>query len=369
MIALYGLLILLGVILAVTLFNALTAPLVCRGPKPPRPTFVSLLVPCRNEESNIANCLSHLLQQDHPRFEVLVLDDGSTDNTAAIVRSFAGRDQRVRLISGEPLPNGWTGKNWACHQLSRQAGGEFFVFTDADNFYAPDALSRTIGWMEAYDLDLFSAFPQQITVTWSEKWLVTFFDLTVYALLPLWLTYRSSFPSLSAANGQWLAMRKYAYDRIGGHAAVRQDVVEDVELARRCKRLGLRMLTASGRDAVKGRMYRSFAQVWNGFAKNAYGLTGFHPLPFLIFLLLLFSLCILPYGLIFVAAVRTPALFLVAANVLIRGVVAVKFKQPAVHSIVFHPLAMALALALAVYSMISYYHKGVVWKGRRIKWS
>lgn len=369
MIALYVLLILLGVILAVTVFNALTAPLVCRGPKPQRPSFVSLLVPCRNEEDNIATCLSHLLQQDHPHFEVLVLDDGSTDNTAAIVQSFAVQDERVRLISGEPLPNGWTGKNWACHQLSRQAVGEFLIFTDADNFYSADAVSRTIGWMMAHELDLFSAFPQQITVTWSEKWLVTFFDLTVYALLPLWLTYRSSFPSLSAANGQWLAMRKCAYERLGGHEAVRQHVVEDVELARRCKRHGLRMLTASGRDAVKGRMYRSLAEVWNGFAKNAYGLTGFHPLPFLIFLLLLFLLTVLPYGLIFVAAVRIPALFMVAANVLIRGVAAVKFKQPFGHSTVFHPLAMVLVLALAVYSMVSYYHHGVVWKGRRIKWS
>jgi chlorobactene glucosyltransferase len=369
MIALYVLLAILGLVLSVTLFNVLTAPLVSRGPKPLNTYFVSLLIPCRNEANNIATCVSHLLQQDYSRFEVLVLDDQSDDDTAAIVRSFAKQDGRVRLLKGQSLPDGWTGKNWACHQLSRQATGEFLIFTDADNFFSTDAVSKTVGWMEAYQLDLFSAFPQQITATWSEKWVVSFFDLTVYALLPLWLTYRSSFPSLAAANGQWLAIRKGAYERLGGHEAVRQQVVEDVELARRSKQLGMSILTASGRDAVQGRMYRSLHEVWSGFAKNAFGLMGFRPLPFMIFLLLLFLLCILPYGLVFVATVRTLALVMVAMNVLIRGLVALKFKQPVWHSMVFHPLAIVLVLALAIHSMISFYHDGVVWKGRRIKWS
>jgi chlorobactene glucosyltransferase len=223
--------------------------------------------------------------------------------------------------------------------------------------------------MQAYRLDLFSAFPQQVTVTWSEKWIVHFFDLTVYALLPLWLTYRAPFSSLSAANGQWLAIRRSAYDQIGGHAAVRREVVEDVELARRSKQLGLTMLTASGRDAVKGRMYRSFAQVWQGFAKNAFGLMQFRPFSFIFFLLILVLLCLLPYALLFHEPVRQLALLMVGANMLIRGLVAVKFRQPFWHSVIFHPLAIMLVIALGIYSMISYYSNGVVWKGRRIRWS
>ncbi|HNW60183.1 MAG TPA: glycosyltransferase family 2 protein [bacterium] len=363
-IALY---LLLGMIFLVSLFNTLTAPLVRNGPQPRRTPRVSLLVPARDEERTIARSLESLRGQEYPDLEIIVLDDHSRDRTAAMVRDQAALDPRIRLLQGEALPPGWTGKNWACHQLSRAASGEILLFTDADNFHAPFAVARSVGWIEKLDLDLFSAFPQQITMSWAEKLVVPIFDLFVYSLLPLWLTLYSHFPSLSAANGQWLAFTRRGYAQSGGHAAVRSHIVEDTALSRRAKQLGLRTLTASGRDAVFGRMYTSPAEVGLGFAKNAFGLMNFKAIPYFLFMGLLFFIFVLPYLLLLFPTLRMWALPAVGVNILLRLLVAVRFGQPLVYSVILHPLSI-LATILVGLASFYYYLKGdISWKGRAVR--
>ena len=205
--------IVLGVLLLnllVTLVNALSAPLVANGPMPEEFPRVSVLVPARNEQENIRTCLRALQTQDYPDFDITVLDDQSSDATAEIVRQLADEDPRIHLITGTPLPAGWTGKNWACHQLSKETEADILLFTDADNWMSVDAIRKTVGWMQRLNLGLFSCFPQQITGTLGEKLVVPVFDLFVYSYLPLWLTYKTRFPSLAAANGQWIAFTKKA---------------------------------------------------------------------------------------------------------------------------------------------------------------
>ncbi|NIS38778.1 glycosyltransferase, partial [Candidatus Saccharibacteria bacterium] len=207
---------------------------------------MSLLIPARDEAHNIDRCLTDLIGQDYPDYEIIVLDDHSKDNTADIVRGYANQYHHVKLLAGKSLPSGWTGKNWACQQLSEAAGGGFFIFTDADNRYATNAIKNTMGWMQKLNLGFLSAFPQQFTGTLMEKLVIPVIDIFVYGTLPLWMTYYLRSPLFAAANGQWLAFTREAYHRIGGHQGVRNQVVEDVEISRLVKRSGIKMLTTAG---------------------------------------------------------------------------------------------------------------------------
>jgi len=366
MIILYISIAFLGVIFIVTLINALTAPLVSHGPHPESTPLVSVLIPARNEAATLAQTLSTLIRQTYDPVEILVLDDHSTDDTALIVRNFAERDNRIRLLHGEALPQGWTGKNWACHQLSQQAKGDIYIFTDADNFYSPDAVEKTVGWMRKLNLTLFSAFPQQITETPAEKLVVPVFDTFVYSFLPLWLTYYAPFPSMAAANGQWLAMTREGYQRIGGHDAVRHHIVEDTELARLTKKQKERIITASGRGAVWGRMYSSWRQVYEGFSKNAFGLMGYNAVAFFILISLLFAMYILPYLMLPFQRFFLPAMAAILLGMSIRLIMAIKYKQPLLVSTLLNPVSIGATLIIAINSFKRYLKGSVTWKDRDI---
>ncbi len=354
----------LFVLLAVTVFNVLTAPMVKNGPLPLKHPLVSVLIPARNEAARIGRALQTLKEQTYHPLEILVLDDGSTDGTGAVVDRFAAADPRIRGIVGEPPPPGWTGKNWACHCLSLEARGEFLIFTDADNFFNADAVAKTVGLLQKYRAALISAFPQQITFSFAEKLAVPVFDFFVYSLLPLWATYYIPFPSLAAANGQWLAFSRQGYDRIGGHDAVKSQIVEDTELARLAKRKGEKTLTAAGRDAVFGRMYSGGIEVFWGFSKNAFGLMGYRTLPFFIFIFMLFCMFILPYFLLPFPSFCRSALSAVLLGSAARLAAAVKFSQPIIVGTLLNPLSFAYVIA--VNSFLCNRRGYIMWKNRRV---
>jgi len=351
----------------ITLFNVLTAPMLKYAPARKIAPRVSVLVPARNEEKNIDACLEGLIEQDYPNLEIFVLNDDSADDTAAIVRQFSARDQRVQLIDGAPLPAGWLGKNWACHQLSEQATGEIFIFTDADNRYSPQAVAHTIGWMQKYDLGLLSAFCHQITETLPEKLAVPVVNMFVYSYLPLWLTYYGKGASLAAANGQWLAFTRAAYAKIGGHRAVCHHVVEDVELSRLAKRHGEKILAASARDEVFSRMYHSSREVWEGYSKNLFGLMNFKAVPFFITLVLLFFIHVAPYILVWFKPLTMLALSTIAMNVLIRFLLAIKFAQPVFTSTLLHPVSILYIILIGFNSYRCYKTGSLKWKGRAVQ--
>lgn len=362
----YAIHIILTVILIVTVANAITAPMIKKGPKPLSKPLVSVLIPARNEAHNISNALSTLIAQSYENVEIFVLDDHSIDDTAEVVRSFQQKDDRIQIIAGRELPSGWTGKNWACFQLSQQAKGDYLLFTDADNFFSNDAVEKTIGWMQKLNLSLFSAFPQQITKTLAEKLVVPVFDTFVYSLLPLWLTYYVKFPSLAAANGQWIAFTREGYKRIGGHEAVKNQIVEDTELARLAKKRGEKVITASGRDAVMGRMYDSWRGVWNGFSKNAFGLMGYKTVPFLMFEITFFALYILPWFVIWFEPLRIAAAGAIIRGMVIRLIMALKYKQPIVVSTLLNPISTGATLLVGINSFYRYVRGSIRWKDREI---
>jgi chlorobactene glucosyltransferase len=256
------------VILAITILNILSFPHLGDAPPPRHTLSVSVLIPARDEAAVIGQTMQHLRNQDYPNYEVIVLDDRSTDGTAEIVRAVAEGDPRIRVIPGDLLPAGWLGKNWACHQLSQAATGEVLIFTDADVIWTPRAISRVVGEMQKRHADLQTVWPTQITETWSERLVVPLMAFVIVGYLPLLLVHHSPWPVFAAAMGQCLAFKRDAYRAIGGHQAVRGNVLDDVTLAKRIKAEGLNLRVADGDQVILCRMYRQWTEVRDGFAKN-----------------------------------------------------------------------------------------------------
>jgi chlorobactene glucosyltransferase len=169
---------------------------------PEKKPYLSVLIPARNEETNIARCVHSLLVQDYPNFEILVLDDQSDDATPEILCRLAAHEPRLTALAGQALPEGWIGKNWACHQLARQARGELLLFTDADTVYQPNALSALVAAVFGEQADVLTGFPDQVMQTWGERLTVPFFSWAFLTFTPLALAYRLRLPSLSSGVGQ-----------------------------------------------------------------------------------------------------------------------------------------------------------------------
>ena len=225
--------------------------------------LVSVIVPARNEEASLGLCLESLLAQTGVSFEVIVVDDGSTDRTREIGQSFP----EVRVVDAGPLPPGWTGKNNAVTAGARAAGGEWLLFTDADTVHKPGSLARALAEAEKNDAALLSYSPEQeVRGFWEQAVMpVIFAELAV--------TYRSSLVSdpaspAAAANGQYILVTRDAYQAVSGHTAVATNLLEDVALARAVKEAGRKIFFRYGGDAVRTHMYRSFAQLREGWTKN-----------------------------------------------------------------------------------------------------
>jgi cellulose synthase/poly-beta-1,6-N-acetylglucosamine synthase-like glycosyltransferase len=226
---------------------------------------VSVIVPARNEEACLGPCLQSLATQAGVTLEIIVVDDHSTDRTREIALSFS--NQQVRVIEAAPLPPGWTGKNNAVTAGSRAARGEWLLFTDADTIHLPGSLALSLEEAKRHDASLLSYSPEQIVKSFWEKAIMP----VIFAELAA--SYRPSQVSdpnspAAAANGQYILITREAYDAVGGHAAVAANLLEDVALARAVKQSGRKIFFRYAADAVQTRMYRSFAQLREGWTKN-----------------------------------------------------------------------------------------------------
>jgi hypothetical protein len=259
-------------------FNA-RALLVPPADPPPTAGRVSVLLPVRDEAARVEPCLRALLEQERaPGLEVVVLDDGSTDGTADVVRRVAGGDSRLRLVPGAPLPAGWLGKPHACAQAAAAADprASVLVFVDADVVLEPTAVAATVALLRGRGLDLVSPYPRQEAVTVAERLVQPLLQWSWLTFLPLGPAERSRRPSLAAANGQLLAVTASAYRRSGGHAApaVRAAVVEDVALLRTLKASGGRGVVADGTAIATTRMYDGWASLRDGYTKSLHAAFG-----------------------------------------------------------------------------------------------
>jgi hypothetical protein len=260
---------------ALTVHSVLNARLLRRpaaAPPPPR-SRVSVLLPVRDEVDRVGRCLESLLAQTAD-VEIVVVDDGSTDGTADVVRRIGG--DRVRLVPGGSPPPGWLGKPHACALAAAHAdrAAEYLVFVDADVELAPHAVAACVDLLDRHGLDLVSPYPRQVAVTPAERLVQPLLQWSWLTFLPLRAAERSPRPSLSAAGGQFLAVRRDSYDRAGGHAAVSGEVLEDLALLRAVKRTGGRGVVVDGTTLATCRMYTSAAELAAGYEKSLWAAFG-----------------------------------------------------------------------------------------------
>jgi chlorobactene glucosyltransferase len=252
----------------ITIVSTVTFPRLRAASASDHQPQVSILIPARNEAAVIGQTVRRLLAQTYPHFEIIILDDNSTDNTAAIAHAAGNDDPRLKILPGSPLPSGWLGKNWACHQLAQAASSEWLIFTDADVIWSPGALAALLAKIQHTQADLLTIWPTQHTVTWGERLVVPLMALVIIGYLPLPLVHHTPWSPFAAANGQLLAFRRKAYQAVGGHLAVRGEIVEDIILARLVKKQRLRLRMADGADVISCRMYQNWPEVRDGYAKN-----------------------------------------------------------------------------------------------------
>jgi chlorobactene glucosyltransferase len=341
-------------------YNARTAPRLedheAAGRAGPYPR-VSLLIPARDEEANLEALMPMLARLEWPDLEILILDDESRDATARIAGS-----GRARVLAGRPLPPGWLGKNWACRQLAGQATGDILLFCDADVRPAPGAIAATVGCLRAYGADAVTGLPRQLMGTWSEKAVLpVLLGLPLLGFLPLAQVPRLKSPAVSIGCGQWFAFTRSAYARLGGHAAVRREVVEDLALGRRVKEKGLVLAAALSHRLVATRMYAGFPSLWRGFSKNLIALTGTGfarpPLVLGAFVLANLAPWILPWS-------GARAWFLPLALWLAARWIAARINREPASAWLWSPVGAAVIPALAAHSWWLHRRRAAVWKGR-----
>jgi hypothetical protein len=346
---------------------AVNVTLLRRPPADPPPVRrpVTVVVPARDEEGQIGGCLAALLdQRGVPALRVVVVDDGSTDGTAAAVEAVT--DPRVRLVRADPPPAGWLGKPHACASGAAAAAGDdgVLVFVDADVRLFPDGIAGAVAVLERHGLDLVSPWPRQLTGGAAERLVQPLQQWLWTTLLPLRLAERSPRPSLAAANGQFLVVRRAAYERAGGHGAVRADVIEDVALLRAVKSAGGRGVVMDGSTLAVCRMYDGWPALRDGYAKSLWSAVGGSPAAGLAASAVLTAVWVLPA----LAALRGSRAGAVgyAAGVAGRAVTASRTGGRMWPDSLAHPLSVLLLDLLMVRSVAGRWRGTLHWRGRPI---
>lgn len=269
-------------------------PEMLTDPEGPSP-LVSIIIPARNEQHNLLACLHGVLTQRGPRIQVVIVDDNSEDKTLEIARAIAKKDSRVLLLQSAQLPAGWIGKTYALHQGVGVSTGEWLLFIDADVRVSPYAVGKAVAFATAHSIDLLSLSPlQRAEGFWERLLQPVVFDLLNEKYDPRAVNNPNS--PAAAANGQFIMVRRPAYFQIGGHEAVRNQVLEDVALARRAKQAGLRIYFANTRSLAEARMYRGLVEIWEGWTKNLFPLLNSRHSAVLGTVLGQLFLWVLPFG-------------------------------------------------------------------------
>ena len=345
-------------------------------PGPPRERLpsLSIVVPARDEERSIERCVRSLLAQTYLEdFEVIVIDDRSTDATTAILARIALEDSRLLIVRGEPMPDGWVGKPWALAQAQKHARGDWLLFTDADSYHEPVASATTLWYATHFGADALSlATHQELETFWERASVPAILGTLVYVSGPFGDINDPARPAKAIANGQYILVSRAAYDALGGHESLSGEIVEDVAFSRRLKEDGrFRYVLAGGHELASVRMYRSLPEIWNGFTKNIYFGAGGDLRALAIAVVFLLSTSALPLGLFAVnVAKRRKALALESCATLVAIVASQAFgMRKAGFARRLAPLQFVGTMLFAAISLNSTFAvlsgRGVIWRGRR----
>lgn len=265
---------------------------------------ISVIVPVRNEETKVARCLESLAKQDYPEFEIVVIDDKSTDSSGQIIADLAERYPGIKVVQGRESRPGWLGKCNALHHGSPQAKGEWLVFSDADTFHHPNSLRDAVGAAIQYKVDMISFMPVQELYSFGER-------IVMPTLLGSFLmgdptnSINDPKSSRSYAYGQYIMVRRSTYDAIGGHESVKDQILDDISIGRVTKEQGFSVTACDGRPLYTVRMYTNFSELWSGWTKNAFALINCNLLS-LICIVVLLNLCLTGPFVTFALAVLAP---------------------------------------------------------------
>ena len=334
---------------------------------------VSIVIPARNESRTIATVVRSITASTYQPFDLIVVDDRSTDDTASIVEGLAAADGRVRLLHGAPLPEGWYGKPWACVQGAHAATGALLLFTDADTRHEPELLGRAVAALGREGADLVTVAPHQLCITFWERVIMP----QIWLLLGLRYhprrVNRARRERDVIANGQFILTTRQAYEAVGTHAAVRHEVAEDLALAQAYLRAGRRIHFAFAERLMQTRMYDGLAPLIEGWSKNMYlgGRLSFPHNPALralvpLMLVLALAFWLLPPAALVLGAlgagpdrVTAPALVAVGFSILFWALMSRSMQIPAWYGALY-PLGAGMAMYIALRS---------IWRGgRRVEW-
>ena len=336
------------------------------------PPLVSILIPARNEEKNIQRCLKAFLKQDYPNYEIIVLDDNSTDDTYNIVKKLSEKNKNIKIYKGKRLPAGWLGKNFACHQLSRYAKGEYLIFTDADTYHLPNSISCSLAALINNNLDALCPIPREIMVTIHERMVIPFMNFAFLLFMPFALIKKSKNPLFATGVGQYFIFKRETYFGIGGHAAVKGKILEDVHIAKKTKEMGYKYMIFDGSKIVSCRMYKNFKEVFLGYSKflfsafdyNAFMMTiaiGFFALFFLL------PYIFLPAGLFLYHWPReiiSSIIVQISIISIIKIINALRLKERILDFLLV-PVSIIYIIIIAINSYFqSKFGVGIYWKGR-----
>ncbi|GHV94741.1 glycosyl hydrolase [Spirochaetia bacterium] len=260
--------------------------------------LVSVLIPARNEEKNIERCLNSLRNQMYKNFEILVINDNSTDNTGGILSRIAVADSRVRVFNGSPLPDDWYGKPFALHQLSQHAKGEILLFTDADTVHSPASISWAVTNLHGLKADMISGYIGQIFLKFGEVVTVPLMFFLTGFVIPLFVNRFSRLSCFSAAIGQYIAIRREVFDAIGGCESFKKKTSEDIYMARYVKRMGYSTRFLNITEHVKCRMYKGYRSAVEGIGKNIFDFLGKKTLVIFLMAIAVFFFLFFPFPLL-----------------------------------------------------------------------
>ena len=345
-------------LLSMAIFNAIT--IVRPRAQGSQNLSFSILVPCRNEAENVSELVSTLGALDHPRYEVIFIDDNSTDGTGDSLRQSIVNRPNMKVISAAPLSDGWMGKPWALSQGLSHATHEYIVTVDADVRLAPDALSAMDSVLQRTGSDFLSPYPSQSAVTMSERLVQPLLQWTWMTTVPLRLAMQSSRTSLAVANGQFLIVKKSALIAVGGFAAIQSSVLDDIDLARVLIHGGFRGGVCDGSKIASTRMYSSFSEIRAGYGKSmSTGFGGIFGSLALVFVMAVSG--ILPFiGSIAGSPIATASLLMVIAS---RIISAISSRSLLIDALL-HPISALFFIYLLIYS--NFFHSKIMWKGRSI---
>jgi chlorobactene glucosyltransferase len=341
--------------------------------KVPQPApLISVLVPARDEEGNIRKCVESLQKQDYPNYEILVLDDNSSDNTAAIVSDMAAKDSRIRLHYGEPLPDDWGGKTFACYQLAQKAKGDWLLFVDADTTHTPHMLRSVLALAMELNTSLLSGFPRQVADSILVKIFIPVFYFILLGWLPLWWLHHTRKPQPSVAIGQFFLFSKDEYWRIGGHKAVQGRIVEDIWMGLEVAGHGGRHIAVDLSGVTSCNMYSNLGAMWRGLGRSIYSVMAMTSIGLTALLIAVFFLYVVPFFWLWHAVFTASAPLVwrgiitlqIVITLIARWLVDNRLREPHI-SLWFQPIGIFFYALIVVYSQAKWLiGTGITWKDR-----